>query len=82
MKIKVDKKWNHKGELVEDNEIVLGCKHYKRKCEKKCEDCQEFFACRFCHDEEKYYKEYDPKKNHQMRRHDIKEVRCLLCRHV
>jgi hypothetical protein len=31
-----------------------GCAHYRRACMKKCEECKEFFPCRFCHDDVKY----------------------------
>ena len=41
-----------------------GCKHYIRKCMLKCPECEEFFICRLCHDEKKFYEEMDPKKNH------------------
>ena len=54
----------------EDNNIVpiddpkFGCKHYRRRCQKRCNTCLEFFTCRLCHDEVKHYNERDPKKNH------------------
>ena len=41
-----------------------GCSHYKRACMKKCEECNEFFTCRFCHDDAKYLNEKDIKKAH------------------
>ena len=41
-----------------------GCAHYKRACKKRCEQCQEFFTCRFCHDDKKYLNEPDVKKAH------------------
>ena len=59
----------------------FGCKHYKRRCQVRCPDCQEFHTCRHCHDEIKYHNEPDPKKSHQLRRHDIKEIKCLNCDH-
>lgn len=59
-----------------------GCKHYRRRCQKKCEECDEFFTCRICHDEEKYENVYDHKKAHRMNRFQVKEIRCLNCEHI
>lgn len=50
------------GELTQKMEY--GCSHYRRACLKKCEECKEFFSCRFCHDEIKYMGEKDIKKAH------------------
>lgn len=71
-------------EEKKDSELdpKFGCKHYKRRCEKRCPECLEFFACRLCHDDAKYYNEMNPKKNHQIDRHAVKEVRCLNCKTV
>lgn len=63
LNIKVEKKW-HTGGEAEEEQKVFGCKHYQRKCEKKCPECEEFFPCRLCHDDVKYYNEFNPKKNH------------------
>ena len=59
-----------------------GCKHYKRRCQKRCPECEEFFTCRLCHDDVKYHNEWDPKKCHMMKRHEIKEIKCLNCYHI
>ena len=48
----------------EAKEAMPGCKHYVRKCQLRCPECKEFFTCRLCHDEVKFYGEMDPKKNH------------------
>ena len=37
-----------------DIDPKMGCKHYQRRCQLKCEQCKEFYTCRICHDEEKY----------------------------
>lgn len=59
-----------------------GCAHYKRACMKKCEECNEFFTCRFCHDDAKYLNERDVKKAHNFNRFATKQVKCLICSHV
>jgi hypothetical protein len=66
----------------EKKDGVLGCAHYKRKCQLKCPKCEEFFTCRLCHDDEKNLHERDPKKMHEMERHKVKEIKCLLCQNI
>ena len=56
-----------------------GCKHYKRRCQLKCDSCEEFYPCRICHDEVNYHLESDPKKNHKMDRHKVTEIKCTQC---
>ena len=68
-----------KQDLPEDK---FGCAHYRRRCQKRCTECEEFFTCRVCHDEEKYHNEWDVKKTHKMDRFKVKEIRCLNCAHV
>lgn len=33
------------------SENVLGCQHYRRKCKVYCPECDDYWTCRFCHDE-------------------------------
>jgi RING finger/CHY zinc finger protein 1 len=49
---------------------------------KKCAECEEFFNCRFCHDDAKYLNESDVKKAHQINRFNVQEIKCLKCDHV
>ena len=60
----------------------FGCTHYRRRCQKKCNECNEFFTCRVCHDESKYHNELDYLKSHKMDRFKVKEIRCLNCAHI
>jgi len=59
----------------------MGCPHYKRNCMKKCPDCNLFFTCRLCHNEEMFEKEPDFKKKHELRRHAVQTIKCLKCSH-
>ena len=56
-----------------------GCKHYRRKCQKQCPECLEFFTCRLCHNEEKFERAKDIKKAHELDRHKVSTIRCLQC---
>ncbi|XP_062504416.1 RING finger and CHY zinc finger domain-containing protein 1-like [Corticium candelabrum] len=47
-----------------------GCEHYKRKCALLAVCCNRMFACRLCH---------DAHSDHQMNRHDVQQLQCLLC---
>jgi hypothetical protein len=49
---------------------VLGCEHYERKCHVSAPCCNEFFGCRFCHDEA---------QDHAIDRYSIDRVRCMAC---
>ena len=60
----------------------LGCPHYKRGCAKQCDECKEFFPCRFCHNEAKSDLEKDAKKQHEINRFAVKLVKCLNCANV
>ncbi|GBG24918.1 Zinc finger protein BRUTUS [Hondaea fermentalgiana] len=53
----------------EENNI-LGCEHYQRKCMISAPCCNEFFACRFCHNEE---------MDHEIDRYAVDRVRCMMC---
>jgi RING finger and CHY zinc finger domain-containing protein 1 len=41
-----------------------------------------FYSCRLCHDADKFDAELDPKKNHQLKRHEVKKVKCLRCGNI
>ncbi|CAG9326389.1 unnamed protein product [Blepharisma stoltei] len=55
------------------------CNHYERGCDLLSACCNEFFACRYCHDKEKYEDEKDFSKKHKMIRSDVTTVRCRAC---
>eukprot|EP00347_Sterkiella_histriomuscorum_P014153 403361959 len=61
------------------SKMEYGCQHYRRGCQKKCPECEEFFPCRFCHDDAKYLNEKDIKKSHQINRHAVNEIKCMKC---
>ena len=50
----------------------FGCKHYRRRCQKFCEECQKFFPCRLCHDEQV--------DTHNFDRFKVKKIRCNSCK--
>jgi len=49
---------------------ILGCEHYQRKCMISAPCCNEFFPCRFCHNEE---------MDHEIDRYAVDRVRCMVC---
>lgn len=60
----------------------LGCKHYRRACQKQCPNpicAGKYWPCRLCHDEEMYDACLDPKKNHQFERKAVTHVKCMRC---
>lgn len=67
---------------IEASTMPYGCQHYRRAAMKRCEECKEFFTCRFCHDDAKYLNERDVKKAHQYNRFATKEVMCMKCEHI
>lgn len=58
------------------------CSHYERSCDLLSLCCQEFFACRFCHDRVKYEEEKDFSKQHKMIRAHVDTVRCRSCQSI
>jgi len=52
------------------NQTVMGCEHYERKCMISAPCCDEFYTCRFCHDES---------ADHEIDRNSINRVRCMNC---
>tara|TARA_X000000368_G_C22892898_1_gene650479 strand:- start:39 stop:920 length:882 start_codon:yes stop_codon:yes gene_type:complete len=51
------------------NKIV--CSHYTNKCMVYCEECEDFFNCRLCHDDMVY--------GHTFDRFNIKKIKCDEC---
>jgi hypothetical protein len=51
---------------------ILGCPHYMRKCKVLAPCCNQFFTCRFCHDEQV--------SEHKMNRYKVEEMFCMLCK--
>ncbi|KAI7821055.1 hypothetical protein BC939DRAFT_456387 [Gamsiella multidivaricata] len=52
---------------------VLGCKHYKRGCKLKANCCGKWFNCRFCHDDV---------CNHAIVRNETKTMLCMHCKAI
>ncbi|KAF9357983.1 hypothetical protein BGX26_002716 [Mortierella sp. AD094] len=50
---------------------VLGCKHYKRGCKLKANCCGKWFNCRFCHDDV---------CDHSIVRNETKMMLCMHCK--
>ena len=65
-----------------DGDPKFGCKHYKRRCQKRCPECKEFFSCRLCHDDVHFTNQMDPKLNHKLDRHKVTEIKCNECETV
>jgi len=49
----------------------IGCQHYVRGCQVKCEECGKFYGCRVCHDEAEC--------DHLFPRDKTTTMRCLFC---
>lgn len=58
-----------KTEERSDNEI-MECPHYQRKCLLECHQCNKFYPCRVCHDDN---------EDHEMNRHEVKKIKCKEC---
>lgn len=58
-------------EFVED--VVLGCRHYKRNVKIQCFACKKWYTCRFCHDEV---------EDHHLIRHKTENMLCMMCGHA
>lgn len=52
-------------------EPILGCRHYMRNCKKLAECCNQWYTCRFCHDE---------KEDHQLERFKTEQMLCMFCK--
>ncbi|KAL4359977.1 hypothetical protein AHAS_Ahas08G0131300 [Arachis hypogaea] len=66
-------------DLQERRYMKYGCQHYRRRCRIRAPCCNEIFHCRHCHNEAKDDIKIDPKLRHDLSRHQIKQVICLLC---
>ncbi|KAI8078388.1 zinc-ribbon-domain-containing protein [Thamnidium elegans] len=53
-----------------EEENILGCKHYQRKCKLQANCCQKIVTCRFCHDDA---------EDHTTVRNETKNMLCMLC---
>lgn len=49
------------------------CEHYDRKCSLKCNQCNDFYSCRICHDE---------KQTHVFDRYNVVEIKCSECNFI
>lgn len=56
----------------EEEDRILGCKHYKRNVKIQCTHCRRWYTCRHCHDEV---------ENHTLDRKGIRNMLCMLCGH-
>ena len=48
----------------------VGCQHYVRGCQVRCNACKRFYPCRFCHDDA---------ESHPFPRYDTDTVKCMYC---
>jgi RING finger and CHY zinc finger domain-containing protein 1 len=55
------------------------CDHYNRGCYLLYPCCKEYFACRFCHNNEKSSYKLDPKLIHEADRRSVSMVKCRYC---
>ncbi|XP_051118920.1 E3 ubiquitin-protein ligase MIEL1-like [Andrographis paniculata] len=55
-----------------------GCKHYRRRCRIRAPCCDKIFTCRHCHNEATISLS-NPEENHELVRHDVKQVVCDVC---
>lgn len=53
-----------------EEELVLGCRHYKRNVKVQCYDCRHWYTCRHCHDEV---------EDHQLNRKATQNMLCMAC---
>ncbi|CAL9231569.1 unnamed protein product [Arabidopsis halleri] len=56
-----------------------GCPHYRRRCCIRAPCCNEIFGCHHCHNEAKNNINVDQKQRHDIPRHQVEQVICLLC---
>jgi uncharacterized CHY-type Zn-finger protein len=54
----------------EEEEEVLGCRHYKRNVKLQCYTCRRWYTCRFCHDDA---------EDHSLDRRKTENMLCMLC---
>ncbi|QSS54363.1 CHY zinc finger domain-containing protein [Histoplasma capsulatum var. duboisii H88] len=58
-------------DAVEEENLQLGCQHYKRKVKLQCYTCKAWYPCRFCHDQE---------EDHVLIRRATQNMLCMVCR--
>lgn len=66
-------------QILDKGLMEYGCLHYRRRCRIRAPCCNEVFDCRHCHNEAKNNINVDQKHRHDMPRHEVKQVICLLC---
>jgi hypothetical protein len=64
---------------LQKGKLAYGCSHYKRRCRIRAPCCGEVFTCRHCHNEAKNAEDVDPKLRHDVPRHEVATVVCMLC---
>lgn len=60
---------------------ILGCQHYRRGAKMQCSTCDQWYTCRYCHDEDQDHKliRYVPVISGVMRRTDTRNMICMHC---
>ncbi len=53
-----------------EEELVLGCQHYKRNVKVQCYDCRHWYTCRHCHDQV---------EDHALNRRMTQNMLCMAC---
>ncbi|KAJ4338214.1 hypothetical protein N0V95_008129 [Ascochyta clinopodiicola] len=53
-----------------EEELVLGCQHYKRNVKVQCYECRHWYTCRHCHDEV---------EDHALNRKATENMLCMAC---
>jgi uncharacterized CHY-type Zn-finger protein len=53
-----------------EDELVLGCQHYKRNVKVQCYECRHWYTCRHCHDEV---------EDHPLNRKMTQNMLCMAC---
>ncbi|PGH03848.1 hypothetical protein GX51_03836 [Blastomyces parvus] len=57
-------------DAVEEDNLQLGCQHYKRRVKLQCFTCKGWYPCRFCHDQE---------EDHVLIRRSTQNMLCMVC---
>ncbi|XP_019056370.1 PREDICTED: E3 ubiquitin-protein ligase MIEL1 isoform X2 [Tarenaya hassleriana] len=70
---------NAENEIRDRGLMEHGCPHYRRRCRIRAPCCNEIFGCRHCHNEAKNSINIDQKLRHDIPRHQVKQVVCILC---
>jgi tyrosyl-DNA phosphodiesterase 2 len=66
----IDREWWSVGEQPEEEELRLGCEHYRRNVKLQCASCERWYTCRHCH---------DAVEDHVLPRRQTKHMLCMLC---